>query len=80
MAAALFNQLADPAKAHAISAGTEPGDRVHREVVEAMSELGVDLSAGRPQKLTDELAQDATHVDHDGLRRSVPRGAWPRPR
>lgn len=30
MAAALFNALADPAKARAISAGTEPGAHVHR--------------------------------------------------
>src|SRR5882672_10250144 len=32
MAAALFNLRADPAKAHAISAGTQPGERVHPEV------------------------------------------------
>lgn len=32
MAAAFFNQLADPQKAQAISAGTEPGERVHPEV------------------------------------------------
>lgn len=61
MAAALFNQLADPAKAHAISAGTQPGDRVHPVVVDVMRELGVDLSHVRPQKLTDPLAREA-HV------------------
>ena len=38
MAAAFFNALADPAKAHAISAGTEPGDRVHRVVVDVVRE------------------------------------------
>jgi arsenate reductase (thioredoxin) len=32
MAAAFFNQLADLAKAETISAGTEPGLRVHPEV------------------------------------------------
>jgi arsenate reductase len=57
MAAALFNQLADPAKARAISAGTSPAERVHPEVVEAMREEGVDLSAAKPQKLTAELAR-----------------------
>ncbi len=31
MAAALFNLLADPALARAISAGTAPGDRIHPE-------------------------------------------------
>jgi arsenate reductase len=59
MAAALFNQAADPAVAHAISAGTEPGAHVHPEVVTAMRETGIDLSAVTPQKLTDALAQEA---------------------
>jgi arsenate reductase len=59
MAAAFFNQLADPALAHAISAGTAPGGRVHPEVIEAMSEVGIDLSLATPQKLTAELAQSA---------------------
>jgi arsenate reductase len=59
IAAAWFNQLADPAKARAISAGTEPGPRVHPEVAEAMSEAGIDLSGATPQKLTPALAQQA---------------------
>ena len=59
MAAALFNRLADPGQARAISAGTAPGGRVHPEVVEVMREKGVDLSAARPQRLTDELAHRA---------------------
>lgn len=58
MAAAWFNQLADPAKARAISAGTQPADRVHPEVVFAMRE--VDLADAIPTKLTTELAQSAT--------------------
>ncbi len=60
MAAALFNKLADPAKAVGISAGTEPGSRVHPEVLSAMQEVGIDLSEAKPQKLTQELANDAT--------------------
>jgi arsenate reductase len=59
MAAAWFNLLADPAKARAITAGTEPGSRVHPEVVTAMSEVGVDLSNAPTSKLTLELAQQA---------------------
>jgi arsenate reductase len=59
MAAALFNQIADPAEARAISAGTQPGERVHPEVAAVMQELGIDLSAVRPQKLTDALASQA---------------------
>ena len=51
MAAAWFNALADSTKARAISAGTDPGTRVHPEVLEAMREVGVDLSDRTPQKL-----------------------------
>ena len=59
MAAALFNQLCDPALARAISAGTRPADRVHPEVVEAMREAGVDVAGARPRLLTPELAGEA---------------------
>jgi len=59
MAAAFFNSVADPGKARAVSAGTEPGDRVHPEVVAAMKEIGIDLSKARPQRLTTELAAQA---------------------
>ena len=59
MAAVFFTELADPAKAAAVSAGTRPGDRVHPEVVEVMGEHGIDLAGHRPQKLTEQLATDA---------------------
>lgn len=59
MAAAFFNQLADPSKARAVSAGTRPADRVHPEVVEAMRESGIDLSGAIPRKLSQELASTA---------------------
>jgi protein-tyrosine-phosphatase len=59
MAAAFFNQLADPQKAQAVSAGTEPGVRVHPEVLAVMEEIGIDLSNAKPQKLTEELVKDA---------------------
>ncbi len=59
MAAAWFNQLADPAKARAISAGTNPGPSIHPEVVEAMREVAVELSGAPTTKLTPEIAQRA---------------------
>ncbi|WP_263408220.1 arsenate reductase ArsC [Terriglobus tenax] len=59
MAAAFFNQRADPAKAQAISAGTAPGARVHPEVQKVMAEVGIDLSTATPRKLTEELARGA---------------------
>ena len=52
MSAAFFNQLADPKKAKAISAGTQPGERVHPEVVEVMKEVGADLSSETPKYLS----------------------------
>ena len=60
MAAAFFNQMADPAKAHAVSAGTDPAAQVHPEVMAVMREVGIDLSQATPQKLTDALVQDAS--------------------
>ena len=59
MAAALLNELADPQKARAISAGTQPAAHVHPEVVEVIRELGVDLQSVVPTKLTDDLAAEA---------------------
>jgi arsenate reductase len=60
MAAAFFNRLADPGRAVAVSAGTQPAARVHPEVVAAMAEVGEDLAAARPRLLTRELAEGAS--------------------
>ena len=70
MAAALFNQLADPQAARAVSAGTVPGAAVHPEVVTVMRELGIDLADARPTLLTDAMARGAP-LDHHGLRGGV---------
>lgn len=56
MAAAFLNALADPSRARAVSAGTEPAAHVHPEVVAVMREVGVDLSTAKPVRLTNELA------------------------
>jgi arsenate reductase (thioredoxin) len=83
MAAALFNKLADPAKARAISAGTEPGARVHPEVVGVMSEAGIDVSKVEPRKLTGELAAEANILVTMGCGEACPvvpgveRADWP---
>jgi glycerol uptake facilitator-like aquaporin/protein-tyrosine-phosphatase len=60
MAAALFNLYGDSAGCCAISAGTQPAAHIHPEVVEAMREIGIDLSSAKPQKLTDDLARTAS--------------------
>ena len=62
MATAFFNQLVDPTRARAEAAGTTPAARVHPEVVDVMSEVGLDLSRARPQLLTAELAAGAVHL------------------
>jgi arsenate reductase (thioredoxin) len=58
---ALFDHAAN-GRHDSESAGTEPGERVHPEVVEVMKELGIDLSVHKPQKLTNELAEWADVV------------------
>lgn len=83
MAAAWFNSLADSEKARAISAGTDPGARVHPEVLDAMREVGVDLSDRKPQKLTDDLAHGAQMLITMGCGEQCPfvpglrRDDWP---
>jgi arsenate reductase len=72
-------------KAEAVSAGTEPGLRVHPEVLTAMHEIGIDLSAAKPQKLTQELANDAGRLITMGCGDKCPyvpglrRDDWPLP-
>jgi arsenate reductase len=83
IAAALFNRYADPSKARAISAGTQPATRVHSEVVETMRQRGIDLGAKSPQKLTPELAATATWLitmgcgDECPVVAGVQRDDWP---
>jgi arsenate reductase len=56
MAAAFFNQNADPAVARALSAGTQPAAHVHPEVIAVMREVGIDLSRAKPTLLSADLA------------------------
>jgi arsenate reductase len=83
MAAALFNALADPSKVRAVSAGTEPGPRIHPEVLVAMREQGIDLASVVPQKLTEELASQSSMLITMGCGEACPvvpgveRDDWP---
>lgn len=54
MAQAFFERHGPP-DVRAESAGQQPADAVWPEVVEAMAEVGIDLSAHRPRKLTVEM-------------------------
>ena len=83
MAAAWFNELADPTKARALSAGTAPGSRVHPEVLASMREVGIDLGSATPQFLSDELARQADWLITMGCGEACPvvpglqRDDWP---
>ena len=83
MAAAWFNLLSDPTKAQAISVGTDPGPRVHPEVVAAMHEVGLDLSGAGTSKLTTALAQRSAMLitmgcgDQCPVVPRLPRDDWP---
>jgi len=85
MAEAFFNRGADPSRARALSAGTEPAARVHSEVVEVMREAGFDLSAARPVRLTPVLARSASLLVTMGCGEACPvvpaleRQDWPLP-
>jgi len=63
MSAALFERAAS-GRHRALCAGSEadPAGSVHPQVIEAMRELGIDLSDRRPQRLTRELAEQADIV------------------
>jgi arsenate reductase (thioredoxin) len=58
---ALFERIAN-GRHESRSAGTRPAEDVHPVVVAAMREQGIDLSARRPQRLTDELGEWADVV------------------
>jgi arsenate reductase len=87
MAAAWFNRLSNPAKARAISAGTQPSAHVHGEVVEVMKEVGIDLSDAATRRLTPTLAAGVQMLITMGCAEQCPyiagvtRDDWPlRPR
>jgi protein-tyrosine-phosphatase len=61
MSQALFEREAGE-RHTATSAGTEPAERVHPEVVEVMREIGIDLAERRPCPLTRDLTEQAAVV------------------
>jgi protein-tyrosine-phosphatase len=61
MAAALLDHHAE-GRVHVRSAGSAPADEVHRNVVDAMSELGLDISQEFPKPWTDEVIEAADVV------------------
>lgn len=58
MAQAFFERRA-PEGVQAESAGTEPAQEISPAVIEAMAEVGIDLSKRRPRRLTPEMQRGA---------------------
>jgi arsenate reductase len=61
MAAGLV-KLRSQGRIHVRSAGSDPGDEINPAVIEAMTELGVDMSEEFPKPLTDEVVRAADVV------------------
>ena len=58
MAAAFARSLGDD-RVIIYSAGSAPGETLNPAVVTAMNEIGIDISAESPKRLTDQMARDA---------------------
>jgi arsenate reductase (thioredoxin) len=61
MAAGLV-KLRSEGRVHVRSAGSAPGEEINPAVVEAMNELGIDMSEEFPKPLTDEVVRAADVV------------------
>jgi arsenate reductase len=61
MAAALLERKSE-GQVRVISAGSEPADQLNPSVVEAMQEVGIDISAERPKKLEDGMVRTSDVV------------------
>jgi arsenate reductase (thioredoxin) len=61
MAAALLERKAED-RVRVRSAGSEPADRLNPAVVEAMDEIGIDITAERPKKLQDDMVRESDVV------------------
>jgi len=61
MAAALLERRAGD-RVKVLSAGSEPADQLNPAVVEAMEEIGIDISTERPKRLEDEMVRESDVV------------------
>lgn len=61
MAEAFLNEMAG-GRHVGISAGSQPAERVNPVAVEAMAELGIDISGTRPKRLTADMIERADLV------------------
>ena len=71
MAEAFFNQMAI-GRAKAISAGSQPADKVNPTVVKVMREEGLDISRNKPKLLTIEMMEGTDKAITMGCENSCP--------
>ncbi len=79
MAAALLDRHVG-GRVHVLSAGSTPAEEIHPVVVEAMAEVGLDLSREFPKPLTDEAVRAADVVVTMGCGDACPVGGPGDPR
>ena len=65
MAEGFFKKYA-PKGFKALSAGTKPASQINPIVVEAMIEVGIDISKQKSKELTDEMIRDSDNVINMG--------------
>lgn len=61
MAEAIFNKLA-PSGYRAISAGTKPAKEVNPLVIEALRQIGIDMSGSKPKLASREMVVEAERI------------------
>jgi arsenate reductase (thioredoxin) len=61
MAAGFLQHLAGD-RVQVLSAGSEPADRINPVAMDAMAEVGIDITAARPKVLTTEAVQESDVV------------------
>lgn len=71
MAEAFFNHMAN-GKASAISAGSQPDEKVNPVVAEVMREAGIDISRNKPKLLTMEMMEGVAQAITMGCESSCP--------
>ena len=61
MAEALFNYLAK-GQVLALSAGTMPADSINLQAIEAMAEMGIDITGRKPKLMTMQMIKNANRA------------------
>ena len=61
MAAGFLNHLAGD-RIEVLSAGTEPKERINPGAIEAMAEVGIDISTNQPKVLTESAVKESDYV------------------